>query len=113
MLQYIRGQKKYINTNDRFEPLRKGTLCAKRLYVMAFKIFALIKRLMRESKTIMSVCISVLWGLYFKFYKGMQNLYGVLCAFFNAITPMCRSPPRNFDFNSRFLGGFVYVRKKL
>ena len=73
---------------------------------MAFKIFALIKRLMRESKTIMSVYISVLWGLYFKFYKGIQNLYGVLCAFFNVIIPMCRSPPRSFDFNSRFLGGF-------
>ena len=56
----------------------------------------------------MSVYISVLWGLYFKFYKSIQNLYGVLCAFFNVITPMCRSPPRSFDFNSRFLGGFVY-----
>ena len=61
----------------------------------------------------MSVYIFVLRGFNFKFYKGMQNLYGVLCAFFNATTPMCRSPPRNFDFNSRFLGGFVYVRKKL
>lgn len=59
----------------------------------------------------MSVYISVLWGLYFKFYKGMQNLYGVLCAFFNAITPMCRSPPRNFDFNSRFLGGLIMYKK--
>lgn len=65
---------------------------------MAFKIFALIKRLMRESKTIMSVYISVLWGLYFKFYKGIQNQYGVLCAFFNVIAPMCRSPPGNLIY---------------
>ena len=54
----------------------------------------------------MSVYIFVLRGFNSKFYKGMQNLYGVLCAFFNATTPMCRSPPRSFDFNSRFLGGF-------
>ena len=55
----------------------------------------------------MSVYIFVLRGFNFKFYKGMQNLYRVLCAFFNATTPMCRSPPRSFDFNSRFLGGFI------
>ena len=78
-------------------------MCAKRLYVMAFKIFALIKRLMRESKTIMSVYISVLWGLNFKFYKGIQNLYGVLCAFFNVIAPMCRSPPRDLILYFKFL----------
>ena len=54
----------------------------------------------------MSVYISVLWGLYFKFYKGMQNLYGVLCAFFNATTPMCRSPPTNMNFKFVLIGGF-------